>query len=69
MSSSKCLNGSKEPEKAVVLAGQQVVTTCRLAERTQNERQCELLTLAQRSSEPKEKQETGSHYQGKQENS
>lgn len=38
MSSSKCLNGSKEPEKAVVLAGQQVVTTGKLAERTQKER-------------------------------
>lgn len=69
MPSSKCLNGSKEPETAVVLAGQQVVTTCRLAEGTQNERQCELLTLAQSGSEPKEKQETGSQYEGKHEKS
>lgn len=38
VSCSKCLNGSKEPETDVVLAGQQVVTTCRLAERTQNKR-------------------------------
>lgn len=55
----------------MALPGQQVVTTCRLAEAAQKKMKgnAELLTLAQKSSESKEKQEMGSQYQGNHENS